>query len=113
MERWRFGAVKCAVGGSIFAFVDAEFVAVGVGDDGGAAAGQVERLNGEGHDVTAEMRDGLVEVIHFQHEMRAVARGLQERFIAEAERVWANFILDPELVAILNAGGGVKPSTPS
>lgn len=65
--------------------MDAKPIAVGVGDHGGAAGRHVERLDRKGHAVFPEQGEGLVEVIHFQNELRTVGGGFQKGFGSPSE----------------------------
>ena len=86
--------------------VDAELVAVRVNDDGRPAGGHVEGFHGKGHAVGFEVRDRFVEVLHLQHELGSVAGRLHEGFVADAQRVRADLILDPELIALAHFRAG-------
>ncbi|HSF08437.1 MAG TPA: hypothetical protein VLA60_03425, partial [Nitrospirales bacterium] len=63
--------------------MNAELITVGVQDNRCPAVRKVERLKGELHVVMSEMFYRLVEVVHFQHKLRTVARWLQEWFFAD------------------------------
>jgi hypothetical protein len=90
-------------------FVNTESITVGVQDNRCPAAGHVERLHGELHLVTPEMLNGLVEVVHFQHQVRTIARWLQEWLIGYAERVRTDLILDVKLAAVINRSRAREP----
>ena len=89
--------------------MNAEFVTVGIQDNRRPAAGHFERRKGERHLVTSEMLYRLVEVIHFQRQVGTVARWLQEGFVSDSERVRTDLILDPELVAVIDASRADEP----
>jgi hypothetical protein len=79
-----------------FAFMDAQLVAVGIENDGRPAAGQIEGVVGEGNVMTAQVRDGFVEIGHFQHQLRAVARRFEERLVPDGQGMRADFVFDQE-----------------
>lgn len=90
-------------------FMNAKFVTVGVQDNRCPAVRKVERLKGERHVVMSEVFYRLVEVIHFQHKLRTIARWLQEWFFADGERVRTDLILDPESVGEIHGSRAGKP----
>ena len=90
-------------------FMNAEFVTVGIQDNRCPAAGRLERRKGERHLVTSGMLYRLVEVIRFQRQVGTVARWLQEGFVSDSERVRTDLILDPELVAVIDASRADEP----
>ena len=68
------------------------------GSSRGHAAGQLDRFQCELYFMTTEMLDRLLEVVHFQRNVWTVSRRFQKRFLPDRERVWTDFILDPEAV---------------
>src|ERR1043166_8181700 len=88
-------------GGSRFSLVDADRIAVGVGDERHVADGRVLRLPDEFHAALLQAVDGGVKVVHFQTGTAAVGR----RFpvvgeIRDRERARTDVILDPRFVLV-------------
>lgn len=70
----------CCFASSGVSFMDAELAAVRVGRNRRPAARRHDcRLKGERHFVMSEMLDCHVEVFHFQHQVRTVARRLHRK----------------------------------
>jgi hypothetical protein len=78
----------CNINRSRFSFVDAEFIAIRVHDDCRPAARRHHRRLKRKPDVlTREMFDRLIEIVRFQHHVRTISGRLEERLVANTERV--------------------------
>jgi hypothetical protein len=92
------------------ALMNAEFIAVRIRNDGGAAPRRRdERLKGEWHFVLFEVFDRCFEIIHLQHNVWTIARWFQERFLPHGERVRSDLILEPEAVPELHGSRAREP----
>ena len=84
--------------GPRLAFMNAKLVAIGIENDGRPASGKFEWFLSELNFLAAKVSDGFVKIVHFQDQLDAVARGFEEWFFPDGQRVRADFIFDPESV---------------
>lgn len=95
---------------SPLSFMDAQSVAIWIHDDRCAASRRRDkRLDRERNLVLPEVLDRLPEIVHFQTDVRPIARRLQERFLPDRERVRPDLILEPEPLFELHGNRTRKP----
>jgi hypothetical protein len=93
--------------------MNSKLVAGGIHYYGRSATGRHDpRFKGERHIMAFQVFDGFLERFQLHHQMRTIAAGLRERFIADSQRIWPDVILDLELVAENRRGRPGKTRMP-
>src|SRR5215469_9563739 len=79
----------------VVSLVNANAVAVGIKNHRHAADRRGHRLNAEFHIVLLQMRDGGVEILHFERSAAPVRTGFETWRATEGQRVRIKFIFCP------------------